>query len=559
MSMPFAGVAAMPYPVEMQESIQKVEFTRPSRLNQEFNRLALSEKTRLLKDYHPDYRPGSKAKIPLGPNRDELVPVELVELLKSPSRLNPAEINLEKIDYRTDVLVIGGGGGGATAALIAADYGAKVLLATKLRLGDSNTIMAEGGIGAATMPEDSPVIHWIDTMMGGRFQNKPDLVEALVTDAPFIVSWLTDLGVNFDRNPDGSFETHMPGGHSRKRSHSVKDLTGLEIMRVLVDEIRNRQIDELEFSPAVELVLDQDGQCAGAVLLNLDTDQYIVVEAQTTIVCTGGMGRLHPNGFPTSNHYGATADGIVMAYRAGAKLLHPGYVQYHPTGAAWPEQMLGLLISEALRAQNGQLVNKNGDMFIYRLETRDAVASAIIRECSDRGNGVLTPTGMTGVWLDTPLIDMICGEGTFLRRFAGIHRRLKKYDIDPIKEPILIYPTQHYQNGGVEISASGETNIPNLYMAGEVTGGIHGHNRLGSNSLQDIFVFGRRAGRHAAERSRHIEHGQLSLQHIQSYNTKLKEEHLATGKVSPLILPEYRFEKALTKVQHLTRINRKNA
>jgi succinate dehydrogenase / fumarate reductase flavoprotein subunit len=302
--------------------------------------------------------------------------------------------------------------------------------------------------------------------------------------------------------------------------------------------------------------LDQDGQCAGAVLLNLDTDQHIVVQARTTIVCTGGMGRLHPNGFPTSNHYGATADGIVMAYRTGAKLLHPGYVQYHPTGAAWPEQMLGLLISEALRAQNSQLVNNNGDMFIYRLETRDAVASAIIRESSDRGNGVLTPTGMTGVWLDTPLIDMICGEGTFLRRFAGIHGRFRKYNIDPINEPILIYPTQHYQNGGVEIGAGGETNIPNLYMAGEVTGGIHGHNRLGSNSLQDIFVFGRRAGRRAAEKSRQVKIGKLSLQHIESYNTLLKEAQLATGKVSPLILPDYRFDKALTKIQHLTRTSR---
>jgi succinate dehydrogenase / fumarate reductase flavoprotein subunit len=541
----------MPYPVEMQRSINKVEATRPSRLNQEFKRLELSEKARLLEKYHPDYRPGSKEPIPLGPNKDELVPVELVELLKSPSRLNPEDINLEKIHYRTQVLVIGAGGGGATAALIAADNGAEVLLATKLRLGDSNTIMAEGGIGAATMPEDSPVIHWIDTMMGGRFQNKPDLVEALVTDAPFIVNWLTDLGVNFDRNPDGSFETHMPGGHSRKRSHSVKDLTGLEIMRVLGDEIRNREIEVLEFSPAVELVLDDDGQCAGAVLLNLDTGQHILVEAKTTIVCTGGMGRLHPNGFPTSNHYGATADGIVMAYRAGANLLHPGYVQYHPTGTAWPEQMLGLLISEALRAQNGQLVNQNGDMFIYRLETRDAVASAIIRECGDRGNGVLTPTGMTGVWLDTPLIDMICGEGTFLRRFAGIHGRFKKYEIDPVKEPILIYPTQHYQNGGVEINADGETNVPNLYMAGEVTGGIHGHNRLGSNSLQDIFVFGRRAGRHAAQKSRQVKIGKLSLQHTHAYNTKLTEALLATGKVSPMILPEYRFDKALTKIQHI--------
>jgi succinate dehydrogenase / fumarate reductase flavoprotein subunit len=213
--------------------------------------------------------------------------------------------------------------------------------------------------------------------------------------------------------------------------------------------------------------------------------------------------------------------------------------------------MLGLLISEALRAQNGQLVNQNGEMFIYRLETRDAVASAIIRECGDRGNGVLTPTGMTGVWLDTPLIDMICGDGTFLRRFAGIHGRFKKYDIDPVKEPILIYPTQHYQNGGVEINADGETNVPNLYMAGEVTGGIHGHNRLGSNSLQDIFVFGRRAGRHAAQKSRQVNIGKLSLQHIHAYNTTLKEALPATDNVSPMILPEYRFEKALTTIQHI--------
>ncbi len=541
----------MPYPVEMQDSIKNVAATRQSRLNREFPRLESSDKKQLLENYHPDYRPGSKKAIPLGPNKGELVPIELADLIKSPSRLNPAAIELEKNHYHTDVLVIGGGGGGATAALSAKKTGAQVLLVTKLRLGDSNTTMAEGGIGAATLPEDSPAIHWIDTMVGGRFQNKADLVEALVTDAPFIVDWLTNLGVNFDRNADGSYETHMPGGHSRRRSHSVKDLTGLEIMRVLADEIRNREIEVLEFSPAVELLLDEDQQCAGAVLLNLDTGQHFVVEAKTTIVCTGGMGRLHPNGFPTSNHYGATADGIIMAYRAGAKLLHPGYVQYHPTGAAWPEQMLGLLISEALRAQHAQLVNKHGQMFINRLETRDAVASAIIQECGEKNNGVVTPTGMVGVWLDTPLIDIICGQGTFLRRFAGIYKRFKKYDIDPINEPILIYPTQHYQNGGVEINTNGETNVPNLYMAGEVSGGVHGHNRLGSNSLQDIFVFGRRAGRHAAEKSRQVNLGKLSLDHVKAYNTLLQENQIETETVSPLILPDYRFEKALTKIQHI--------
>jgi succinate dehydrogenase / fumarate reductase flavoprotein subunit len=156
----------MPYPVEMQGSTKKIAASRQSRLNQEFPRLEISAKRQLLENYHPDYRAGGKRQIPLGPNTGELVPIELVDLLTSPSRLNPATIELEKIDYHTDVLVIGGGGGGATAALTAKDGGARVLLATKLRLGDSNTIMAEGGIGAATMPEDSP--HPLDRHHDGR-------------------------------------------------------------------------------------------------------------------------------------------------------------------------------------------------------------------------------------------------------------------------------------------------------------------------------------------------------------------------------------------------------
>ncbi len=541
----------MPYPVEMHPSLRKVEETRSSRLGKEFRRLELSEKSTILQNYHPDFRESGKMEIPFGPNKGDLVPNELAELLTSPSRLNPEQIDLTKIDFETDVLVIGGGGGGATAALIANDNGARVMMATKLRLADSNTIMAEGGIGAATLPEDSPRIHWIDTMMGGRFTNKPDLVETLVTDAPFIVDWLTQLGVNFDRLSNGSYETHMPGGHSRKRSHSIKDLTGLEIMRVLADEIRNREIDVQEFSPAVELVLDDNGRCAGAVLLNLDTGTYHVVKSKVTILATGGIGRLHPQGFPTSNHYGATADGLVMAYRAGAKLLYVGYIQYHPTGAAWPEQMLGLLMTEALRSQGAQLVNAEGEMFVYRLETRDAVASCIIRECGERGNGAITPTGMVGAWLDTPLIDKICGEGTFLRRFAGIYSRFQKYDINPIVEPILVYPTQHYQNGGIDIEVTGETTVPNLLAAGEVSGGVHGHNRLGSNSLVDIFVFGRRAGRYAAEQAASVEIGNLTLDHIRDYRNRLEEEGLHSAKPSPLILPDYRFEKALTTVQHI--------
>ena len=535
----------MTYPIEMQKSITRVEASRRERSGQGFPILDFAEKARLLEAYHPDYVLKEKKEIRIGPNKGDKAPKEFVDVLESQSRLIIDAVDLTSTDYKADVLVIGGGGAAVTAALTAREQGAEVLMATKLRLGDSNTIMAEGGLGAATLPEDSPVIHYVDTMVGGRGKNNPDLVEALVNDAPFIVEWLTKLGVNFDRHPDGAYFTHMPGGHSRKRSHSVKDITGLEIMRVLCDEIRNREINVLEFCPAVELLMDNQGQCSGAVLYNFDTEQYLVVESKNTILATGGLGRLHPQGFPTSNHYGATADGLVMAYRAGVKLLYMDFIQYHPTGVAWPEQMLGLLISEALRSQGAQVVNAEGEMFANRLETRDALSSAIIRECGEREKRVLTPTGMIGVWLDTPLIDLIGGEGTFLRRFAGIYERFKKYDIDTTKEPILIYPTQHYQNGGGRININGETEIPNLYMAGEVAGGIHGHNRLGSNSLVDIFVFGQRAGRHSANRSKDIQIGDLSLDHVRAYNELLTNNHIVSEEKSPILLPDYRFEKAL--------------
>jgi len=330
------------------------------------------------------------------------------------------------------------------------------------------------------------------------------------------------------------------------------DLTGLEIMRTLCDEVRNREIALLEFCPAVELIMDTNGQCAGAVLQNLDNDSPLVVRSKLTILATGGMGRLHPMGFPTSNHYGATADGLVMAYRAGAKLIYAESVQFHPTGIAWPEQMLGLLISEALRAQGAQVLNTEGEMFAASLETRDALAAAIIRECGHRDKGVQTPTGMMGIWLDTPMIDLIHGPGTFKQRFAGIHSRFREHGIDPINESILVYPTQHYQNGGIAINMKGKTSIPNLYAVGEVSGGVHGQNRLGSNSLLDIFVFGRRAGQDAAEKAGRIPSAVATLAHVSDYEAQIRDAGIVSERTSPLLLPDYRFERALTIVKHVT-------
>ena len=538
----------MAYPPSMMPSIQKCASTRQERLNQSYHELTFDEKAKLLKDFHPDFNTKVKVALKVGANIGDLAPQEMERQIEAPSRISPADVNLDKVDYDTDILVIGSGGAGLSAALTASAAGARVLLATKLRMGDSNTIMAEGGIGAATNPEDSPAIHYVDTIIGGRGTNVKELVEVLVTEAPFIIDWLSSLGVNFDRKADGSLFNHRPGGHSRKRSHSIKDLTGHEIMRVMSDEVRNKGIPVLEFCPAVELIKDENGQCAGAVLQNLDNNQLLVVRAKSVIMATGGMGRLHPLGFPTSNHYGATADGIVMGYRAGAKLLYIESVQFHPTGTAWPEQLLGLLISEALRAQGAQVLNVDGEQFAANLETRDALAAAIIRECNARGKGVVTPAGIVGTWLDTPLIDMIHGPGTFQHRFAGIYSRFMGYGINPLEEPILVYPTQHYQNGGMVINTNGETTVPNLYAAGEVSGGVHGQNRLGSNSLLDIFVFGRRSAEHAARHVRDVTLGKLTLKHLDEYSDNLKDAGIRTDVRSPMLLPDYRFENALTKV-----------
>ena len=257
------------------------------------------------------------------------------------------------------------------------------------------------------------------------------------------------------------------------------------------------------------------------------------------ILATGGAGRLHYQGFPTSNHYGATADGLVLGYRAGAKLLYPDTLQYHPTGAAFPAQIYGALVTEKVRSVGAMLVNANGEVFMNPLETRDVSAASIIRECSDRGNGIETGQGLA-VWLDTPMIELKNGEGTIEKRIPAMMRMFAKHGIDIRKEPILIYPTLHYQNGGLHITDDGQTDVENLYAAGEVVGGIHGRNRLMGNSLLDIIVFGRNAGRHAAKKAAGVTGEKLTLQHVTAFEQERNQAGLTDDAVSPQLLPDYR-------------------
>ena len=530
------------YTNEMLESMKKVEAARAENAAFEPRRMTAEEKDNLLKTYHPDYKQDEFSVLQIGPNKGEKVPTELAALLQAKSRVNPDEIDLEHPDYDTDVLIIGGGGAGAYAAIEADNAGAKVMIVTKLRLGDANTMMAEGGIQAADKPNDSPAIHYLDAFGGGHFAAKPELLYRLVTEAPEAIQWLNDLGVEFDKDKDGTMITTHGGGTSRKRMHAAKDYSGAEIMRTLRDEVLNRGIPVVDFTAAIELILDEEGKAAGAVLLNMETKEILVAKAKTVIIATGGAGRLHYQGFPTSNHYGATADGLVLGYRAGAKLLYADTLQYHPTGAAYPEQIFGALVTEKVRSLGAKLINVDGEAFMHPLETRDVSAASIIRECSTNGKGVHTPGGV-GVWLDTPMIELKNGEGTIEKRIPAMLRMFGKYGIDIRKEPILVYPTLHYQNGGLDIAADNMTGVENLFVAGEAVGGIHGRNRLMGNSLLDIIVFGRSAGRNAGEKSKSVKIGKLTLDHVTRFEAEAEAAGIHSDIVSPKLLPNYARKK----------------
>lgn len=535
------------YPEYMRESLNLVEKTRPRRLELEksgqpvFKPMTAEEREEVLNKFHPDYRPEARRIVRVGPNRGESLTTEVADLLESHSRIKPELFDLSRADFETDVLIVGGGGAGCAAAILAMQNGARSIISTKLRLGDANSMMSQGGMQAAVKPQDSPTRHYLDAIGGGHFDNKPELVRALTEDGPEVVKWLEELGVVWDKNPDGTLLVLHGGDTSRKRMHSCRDYTGAMIMRTLMDEVRNHpdKITILEFMPTVELLLDSRGRCAGGILYNMETEEYFTVKAKATIIATGGFGRLHIRGFDTTNHYGATGDGLVLAYRAGARLLYMDSVQYHPTGAVFPEQIAGFLITEKIRGAGGQPLNKFGELFVFPREPRDVESAAFIRECLERKNGIQTPSGRWGVWLDSPLIEVIRGSGYLAKNFPAMVRQFIRYNIDITKEPMLVYPSLHYQNGGIEINDRCETNLSGLFVAGEASGGVHGRNRLMGNSVLDYNVFGRRAGRFAAEYAKSVTLGKLSLDHVTAYEQELKRARIQTDRIAPVLLPSY--------------------
>ena len=267
------------YSEQFNDSLKLVEASREKNIALEPARMTAEQKEQVLASFHPDYKVDEFAVLTIGPNKGDKVPKELAEILQAHSRITADSVCLDCPDYETDVLVIGGGGAGASAAIEAHEAGANVMVVTKLRMGDANTMMAEGGIQAADKPNDSPAIHFVDAFGGGHFAAKRELLAKLVCDAPEAIQWLSELGVEFDKEADGTMVTTHGGGTSRKRMHAAKDYSGAEIMRTLRDEVLNRNIPVIDFTAAIELILDENGNAAGAVLMNMETKELLVAKA----------------------------------------------------------------------------------------------------------------------------------------------------------------------------------------------------------------------------------------------------------------------------------------
>ncbi|MCI0587597.1 MAG: fumarate reductase/succinate dehydrogenase flavoprotein subunit [Planctomycetes bacterium] len=431
--------------------------------------------------------------------------------------------------HPSDVLVIGAGGAGLRAAIEASAKGARTALVCKSLLGKAHTVMAEGGIAAALAhvdAQDSWQTHFRDTMRGGGMLNHWRMAQLHAQEAPDRVRELEQWGAVFDRTRDGRILQRPFGGHTYRRLAHVGDRTGLEMIRTLQDKGVHQGIDVYMECTVTHLLRDGD-RVVGAFGYWRESGRFVVFPAKAVVLATGGIGKAWS---VTSNSWEYTADGHALAYRAGAELIDMEFVQFHPTGMVWPPGVRGILVTEAVRAEGGILRNSKGERFMWRylpeekrpdfskdeaqakewladhiagrspdfkkrppeLSTRDNVARAIYTE-NREGRG--SPHG--GVFLD---VSYLPAEHVVKKLPSMYHQFKDLADVDITKEPMEVGPTCHYAMGGVRVDPdSGKSTVPGLFAAGEVSGGMHGANRLGGNSLSDLLVFGRRAGLGAAE------------------------------------------------------------
>jgi succinate dehydrogenase flavoprotein subunit len=429
-----------------------------------------------------------------------------------------------------DVIVVGAGGAGLRAAIAAQDAGATTAIVCKSLLGKAHTVMAEGGIAAAMgnrWPEDNWEVHFRDTMRGGKMLNNWRMAQLHAQEAPERVMELEDWGALFDRTDDGLISQRDFGGHRYARLAHVGDRTGLEMIRTLQQRAVAMGIDVFMECTITDLLKDPStdpahaGRISGAFGYWRETGRFVVFEAPSVILATGGIGKSYK---VTSNSWEYTGDGHALALRAGASLINMEFVQFHPTGMVWPPSVKGLLVTESVRGDGGILTNSEGKRFMFdyipeffRAETADTIEEAD-RWYDDKANNRRPPELLPRDEVARAINSEIkAGRGSphggiyldiasrrspeFIRkRLPSMYHQFKELaDVDITAEPMEIGPTCHYVMGGIEVDADTElSGVPGLYAVGECSGGMHGSNRLGGNSLSDLLVFGRRAGESAA-------------------------------------------------------------
>ena len=403
----------------------------------------------------------------------------------------------------TDVLIIGSGGAGSRAAIEVDEAGFKATIVSKgLSFRSGCTGMAEGGYNAVfkTVDKDDSIdAHIHDTLKGGSFLNDKKLVEILVNESPKRLIDLENFGALFDRQESGEIDQRPFGGQTYRRTCYQGDRTGAELLNALKEEIIRRDIECIEEVMITSLVTEDD-EVIGATGVDLKDSSLIYFKSKAVILASGGAGQLYP---VTSNTFQKNGDGYAIAYRAGASLIDMEQIQFHPTGMVTPESKKGVLVTEAVRAEGGKLINSEGERFMSKyapekmeLATRDVVARSIYQEIIE-GRG--TENG--GVYLDISHLD----DDYIDEKLETMVLQFENVGVDIKHEPIEVAPTAHHFMGGLKINEDASTSLKNLYGAGEVCGGVHGANRLGGNALADTQVFGKIAGESASEACRNAE------------------------------------------------------